>query len=155
MSFSATSPGFCKSKREDERRAWWLTIRLTEYSWWDYRTDTENNLSSFAHLMKTEILEILTWIPFGRVTSYGHVAELLDIHFGIKTSGWMVWKILSSMNAEEQLRYPWRRVINKEWYVSSMKLWERWLRHKILLEKEKISIINDVVDMKKFGRKRQ
>ncbi|MBP6910729.1 MGMT family protein [Patescibacteria group bacterium] len=45
--------------------------------------------------MKAEIMEIMTWIPYGRVTTYGHVAELLDIHYGMKTSGRMVGKILS------------------------------------------------------------
>lgn len=64
--------------------------------------------------MKAEIMEILTIIPHGRVTTYGHVAEILDMDYSIKTSGWMVGKILSGMNAEEQIRYPWRRVINKE-----------------------------------------
>lgn len=101
--------------------------------------------------MKAEIMEIMTWIPYGRVTTYGHVAELLDIHYGMKTSGRMVGKILSGMTPEEQIRYPWRRVINMQWYLPTMKLGERGLRHKILLEKEHIPVINDLVDMKEFG----
>jgi hypothetical protein len=32
-----------------------------------------------------------------------------------------------------------------------MKLGERGLRHKMLLEKEHIPVINDLVDMKEFG----
>lgn len=103
--------------------------------------------------MKPQILEILTRIPYWRITSYGHVAQLLDQHFGIKTSGRMVGKVLSSMTAEEQIRYPWRRVINKQGYLPTMKLGERGLRHKMLIEKEGIEIINDIVDMKIYGRK--
>lgn len=64
--------------------------------------------------MKNEILEITTRIPYGRICSYGYVAELLDTEFGIHTSGRMVGKVLSGMNTEEQLLYPWRRVLNKQ-----------------------------------------
>ena len=64
--------------------------------------------------MKNEILEITTWIPYGSICSYGYVAELLDTEFGIHTSGWMVGKVLSGMNSEEQLLFPWRRVLNKQ-----------------------------------------
>lgn len=103
--------------------------------------------------MKAEIMEIMTHIPYGRVTTYWHVAELLDKQYGIKTSWRMVGKLLSGMSAEEQIRYPWRRVINKQWYLPTLKLGERGLRHKVLLEKEKIPVVNDLVDMKKFGRR--
>lgn len=48
-----------------------------------------------CYLMKAEIMQIMTEIPYGRVTTYGHVAEILDVDYGIKTSGRMVGKILS------------------------------------------------------------
>ena len=35
--------------------------------------------------MKVELLEIISRIPYGKVTSYGKVAEQLDIQYNIKT----------------------------------------------------------------------
>lgn|GEM_PF-5814799 len=104
--------------------------------------------------MKAEIMEIMMNIPYGRVTTYGHVAEILGMDYGIKTSGWMVGRVLGGMTPEEEIRYPWRRVINREGYLPTMKLGARGLRHKIRLEKEKIPLINDHVDMEEYGRRK-
>ncbi len=100
--------------------------------------------------MKEKMLEIVASIPFGRVTSYGMVAQQLDIAYDIKTSGYIVWRLLSSMPESEWMVYPWRRVINKQWYISTLKLGRKWLLQKQLLEKEKIEIVNDTVDMKEY-----
>ena len=100
--------------------------------------------------MKEKMLEIVARIPFGKVTSYGLVAQQMDIEYDIKTSWYIVWRLLSSMPESERMVYPWRRVINKQWYVSTLKLGRKWLLQKQLLEKEKIEIVNDTVDMKKF-----
>lgn len=100
--------------------------------------------------MKQELLDIVSTIPYGKVTSYGKVAEQLDIQYDIKTSGYIVWRLLSWMTDEECFRYPWQRVINKQWYISTLKLGTKWLIHKQLLEKEGVEIINDTVDMKKY-----
>ena len=101
--------------------------------------------------MKVELLEIISRIPYGKVTSYGKVAEQLDIHYNIKTSWYIIWRLLSWMSDEECFIYPWQRVINKQWYISTLKLGTKWLIHKQLLDKEWIEIINDTVDMKKYG----
>lgn len=101
--------------------------------------------------MKEKMLEVVARIPYGKVTSYGAVAIQLDIEFDIKTSGYIVWRLLSSMPESERMIYPWRRVINKQWYISTLKLGRKWLLQKQLLEKEKIEIVNDIVDMKKYG----
>ena len=101
--------------------------------------------------MKREIFDIILTIPRGRVVSYGQVAEQLDIQYDIKTSGWIVGRTLSTMDEAEMVQYPWQRVINREWYISTLKLGRKWLIHKQLLEREWIEILNDTVDMKKYG----
>ena len=40
--------------------------------------------------MKTELLELVREIPYARVTSYGMLAQILDIRYDIKTSGYIV-----------------------------------------------------------------
>lgn len=105
--------------------------------------------------MKQELLELVRQIPYAHVTSFGRVAELLNIQYDIKTSGWMVWRMLSSMPKSERIACPWRRVVNRVGYISSMKLGQRWIVQKQLLEKEWIDVINDSVDMKKYGRNRK
>jgi alkylated DNA nucleotide flippase Atl1 len=37
-------------------------------------------------IMKKEVLDVVSAIPYGKVLSYGRVAELVDIQFGIKSS---------------------------------------------------------------------
>jgi len=76
---------------------------------------------------------------------------MLDIRFWILTSGYIVGKILSWLKDEEWWFYPWQRVVNKQWYISAMKLGERWLIQKQLLEKEWIEVMNDLVDMKRYS----
>jgi methylated-DNA-protein-cysteine methyltransferase related protein len=100
--------------------------------------------------MKGEMLSIVADIPNGKVMAYGDVASQLDITYDIKTSGYIVWRMLSSMPESEWMKYPWWRVINKQWYISSLKLGRKWLLQKQLLEKEWIEVINDTVDMKKY-----
>ena len=102
--------------------------------------------------MRTELFDIVSRIPYGKVTSYGVVAQRLDMYCDIKTSWYIVWRLLSTMTEAERMHWwcPWWRVINKQWYISTLKLGRKGLIQKQLLEKEKIEIINDTVDMKKY-----
>jgi methylated-DNA-protein-cysteine methyltransferase-like protein len=100
--------------------------------------------------MKKEVLDIVSWIPYGKVLSYGRVAELVNIQHDLKISWYLVWRILSWLPEREWAIYPWWRVVNKQWYISSLKLWTRWLLQKQLLSKEGIEVVNDTVDMKKY-----
>lgn len=100
--------------------------------------------------MKSEMLAVVADIPYGKVMAYGDVATQLDLRYDIKTSGYIVWRMLSSLPESEWMVYPWWRVINKQWYISAMKLWRKWLLQKQLLEKEWIFVLNDTVDMKTY-----
>lgn len=97
------------------------------------------------------LYKIVQNIPFGRVTSYGYVAQLLDIHYDIHLSWFFVGKILSGLPQSQRYIVPWWRVVNKQWYISSMKLGSRGVLQRQLLEKEHIEVTNDCVDMKKYG----
>jgi hypothetical protein len=50
-------------------------------------------LDSFV--MLHPLCALLYLIPCGRVASYGEVARLLGLIHGIKTSGWIVGRVLS------------------------------------------------------------
>ena len=99
--------------------------------------------------MKQELLLLVQHIPYGMVVSYGALAIELDKKYGIHTSGWMVGRILSQMSVNEwkwSLIPRWR-VVNKQWIITSLKLWERWLEQIRLLSQEWIHIEDGKVDM--------
>ena len=100
--------------------------------------------------MRKQLFDLVAEIPYGHVVSYWALAVQLDVRYQIKTSWRMVWRMLSSMPESERMSCPWRRVINRQWYVSALKLGTKWLIQKQLLEKEWIAIINDTIDMKKY-----
>lgn len=102
--------------------------------------------------MKEHLLEIIDLIPSGKVVSYGQVAEQLCMRYDYNTSGWLVGKMLSSLSKDEW-HHAWQRVINKQGYISTLKLWERWLTQIALLQEEWIDVNNGYVDMDKHGWK--
>ena len=100
--------------------------------------------------MKQELVWLIQHIPYGMVVSYGELALQLDKIYGIQTSGWMVGRLLSNMPASERKTwslFPWRRVINKQGIISTLKLGEKWLEQIKLLEKEGIVVKDTKVDM--------
>lgn len=103
--------------------------------------------------MKQELIWLIQGIPYGMVVSYGELAIQLDKQYGIHTSGWMVGRMLSSMSPlewKDTLICPRRRVINKQWVISALKLWQRWLDQIKLLESEWIQVNDGQVDMKVY-----
>jgi methylated-DNA-protein-cysteine methyltransferase-like protein len=48
-------------------------------------------------------------IPQGRVTWYGHIAEMLEAPGAARTVGWA----LNALTSEQSRVIPWQRVINK------------------------------------------
>ncbi len=101
--------------------------------------------------MKTEMFQLVNEIPFGKVVSYGQVAEQLCMKYNFNTSGWLVGRLLSGMNKNERDLCPWRRVVNKQWFISTLKLGERGIEQIRLLEKEDIEVEDGIIDMKKYG----
>jgi alkylated DNA nucleotide flippase Atl1 len=100
--------------------------------------------------MKTEMFAIVNEIPFGKVVSYGDVAEQLCMRHDANTSGWLVGRLLSSMSYSERDMCPWRRVVNKQGLISTLKLGERGIEQIKLLEKENIEVDGWEIDIKKY-----
>ena len=67
--------------------------------------------------MKEQLIILINQIPYAKVVSYGVLATQLDIQYGIRTSGRMVGRLLSSAPRRDR-KYepscPRRRVINKQ-----------------------------------------
>ena len=103
--------------------------------------------------MKQQLLQLLSYIPYGKVTSYGALANALDRHYGIMTSGWMVGRMLSNMPAHErkETTLPRWRVVNKQWVVSSTKLGEKGIDQIARLRAEWIEINDIIIDMNVYG----
>lgn len=58
------------------------------------------------------ILTAIRAIPYGRVSTYGAIAERAGLPRGAR----QVARILSSLSEKEQL--PWHRVVNSAWCIS-------------------------------------
>lgn len=95
------------------------------------------------------MIELVNQIPHGKVLSYGRLAEQLNILTGETTSGWSVGRLLSSMPEKDRAQLPWQRVINKQWYISTLKLGRKWLEQIRLLREEWVEVNSEwYVDMK-------
>jgi alkylated DNA nucleotide flippase Atl1 len=100
--------------------------------------------------MKSDLITIVNEIPSGKVASYWQVAEQLCERFNHTTSGRLVGRLLSSMNQKERELLPWRRVVNKQWVVSSLKLGEKGLIQIRLLREDWVEVVNDQINMKRY-----
>ena len=99
-------------------------------------------------MMKQEMIIIVQSIPFGRVASYGAVAQEIDKQFSIHTSWWLVGRMLSTL--EDHTSLPWWRVVNKQGVISALKLGERGLEQIQHLESEGVVVTNGQVDMRDY-----
>lgn len=86
--------------------------------------------------MRNEVIEIVNTIPFGHIMSYGKIADKLSDHYDIHTNAWMVGRTLSAMPKSTWHTCPWRRVVNKDAFVSTIKLGEKGILQIKILEKE-------------------
>jgi methylated-DNA-protein-cysteine methyltransferase related protein len=93
---------------------------------------------------KEQVIELVKLIPQGKVTTFGEIAKYIQNH---KISAQMVGWILSGMKSEEWDVCPWYRVVNKEGYISSLKLGTKGLVQKQILLGEGYTLIEDNVDM--------
>ena len=92
-----------------------------------------------ARLFGKDVLNIVSQIPVGRVTTYGHIAALA----GWPSHSRMVGRTLRYSPGAEQL--PCHRVVNKEGRTTP-----GWTRQRTLLEEEGVSFKpNGHVDMQR------
>lgn len=97
--------------------------------------------------MKEQIFAVVQDIPYGRVRSYGQIAEICDVVYGIPTSWWMVGRMLSSMSSSQRKKslLPRWRVVNKQGVISALKLGEKWIEQIRRLREEGVEIVDGVV----------
>jgi methylated-DNA-protein-cysteine methyltransferase related protein len=95
---------------------------------------------------KEQIIKLVNLIPEGKVSTFGEIAKHIQDH---KISAQMVGWILSGMKTEEWKLCPWYRVVNKEGFISSLKLGSKGLVQKQILLGEGYTLIEDNVDMQK------
>jgi alkylated DNA nucleotide flippase Atl1 len=100
--------------------------------------------------MKQELIWLIQRIPYGMVVSYGELASQLDRQYGIHTSGWLVGRMMNNFSVKDYpngIIFPRRRVINKQWIISALKLWQRGLDQINILHWEWVQVIDGKVDM--------
>jgi len=76
-------------------------------------------------VIKDAMIEIINEIPDGEVTSYGAVAKEVLKRTKKEVTAQLIGRMLSGMAGGEQYLLPRRRVVNKQGYISTLKLGER------------------------------
>ena len=107
--------------------------------------------NSMAGEVQSKMIEVVNLIPYGKVSSYGRIAQVVNILWSHNVSAQVIGRLLSGLPESQRDQLPRRRVVNKKWVVTSLKLGEKWLRQIKLLEKEWIKIVDDQMDMSIYG----
>jgi len=94
---------------------------------------------------KQAVIACVRRIPAHKVANFG----LIGSYCGL--SGQVVGWILSGMPQEEWDTCPWYRVVAKNGFISSLKLGEKGMIQRHLLESEGYHILGDCVDMQRHG----
>lgn len=92
------------------------------------------------------MIKIVKNIPYGRVTTYGTVATMVDFPRGGRFVGGVL-----HFNSEK-FDLPWHRVVNKDGFISIKSLEHPKELQKALLEQEGIEVSRDfMIDLDKYG----
>jgi methylated-DNA-protein-cysteine methyltransferase related protein len=91
----------------------------------------------------TRVFAIVAQIPYGKVITYGAIAEVL----GIKSSARMVGWALNSTAGNYEL--PCHRVVNRNGELTGKRFFDTPTLMKELLENEGVEFIGEAVNMKK------
>jgi methylated-DNA-protein-cysteine methyltransferase-like protein len=92
---------------------------------------------------KQKVVNLVAKIPNGKVVYYGQIASIIGIPPLVV--GW----VLSGLSLEECEKIPWYRVVAKNGYISTLKMGEKGVLQKYLLDKEGYEISEDKVNMNK------
>jgi len=90
-----------------------------------------------------KVYSIVSKIPYGKVTTYGVIAEYL----GLKSSARMVGWALNS--AKYDLSLPCHRVVNRNGELTGKRYFPSPTMMRELLESEGVEFINDAVNIDK------
>lgn len=93
---------------------------------------------------KDRVINIVTKIPYGRVSTYGTVATLAGLPRGARLVGGVL-----HFNIDLS---PWHRVINRHGFISTKCLDHPKRLQKKLLEQEGVEVSKDfMIDLQKYG----
>jgi methylated-DNA-protein-cysteine methyltransferase-like protein len=91
-----------------------------------------------------QVLQIVRKIPYGKVTTYGAIAEVLGSKRGARMVGWILNKQYG------KIEIPAHRVVNRNGLLTGKIHFEGINLMQELLESEGIKVINDkIVDFEK------
>ena len=95
---------------------------------------------------KEKVIQIVSKIPYGKVTSYGTIATLA----GIPRGGRLVGGILHFNS--DRYNLSWHRVVNRVGFISTSCQEHTRFLQKALLEEEGIEVSDDfIVNLKEYG----
>jgi len=95
--------------------------------------------------LQEQLISIVKEVPEWFLVSYGVVAKELMKRSERTITAKLIGRQLSGMPEHDWSQLPWWRVVNKQWYVSSLKLWVKWLKQIVLLEKEWYTVTNGYI----------
>ena len=90
-----------------------------------------------------KVYKIVAQIPFGKVTTYGAIAEILGMKSSARTVGWALNSV------KERCDLPFHRVVNRNGELTGKKYFSTPDLMRELLISEGIEFIGDAVNMKK------
>jgi alkylated DNA nucleotide flippase Atl1 len=96
------------------------------------------------------MIDVVQRIPFGKVTNYGEIATIVSDIVWHMISAQMIGRQLSGLVNGWDDVVPWRRVVNKQWFVSTLKKWDKWWRQIAALESEEIPVVDWYVDVRTY-----
>lgn len=93
---------------------------------------------------KTKVIEIVTRIPYGRVSTYGTVAILAGLPRGARLVGGILH--------HQGDKTPWHRVVNRHGFISTKCLDHPKKLQKAVLEQEGVEVSLDfMINLEKYG----
>ena len=90
------------------------------------------------------IFLIIASIPYGKVTTYGNVAEMASL------KGYARFVGTTLKNLPNNSQIPWFRVINSQGKISFPQKSDKYLKQKIRLQEEGVEFKNEKVNLKRF-----
>ncbi|OTG66772.1 MGMT family protein [Acinetobacter silvestris] len=106
----------------------------------------QNLKHSTSNELKRLILEVIIRIPYGKVASYGQIAQMA----GLPKHARLVGYVLKHLETETDI--PWHRVINAQGKISLNKLNTQGENiQQLKLASEGVYLLNGKVNIKQFG----
>ncbi len=95
---------------------------------------------------RDKVINLVTKIPYGRVTTYGTIATLSGMPRGARLVGGILHY------SSDKFNLPWHRIINRQGFISTTCRDHIKLEQKALLEQEGIEVSADfMIDLEKYG----